>query len=498
MFSQLGRRPAQLDAADRGGADGGEDALVAGAAAEVAGQRDADLVVGRVRVVAQERGRRHDEAGRAEPALQAVVVAERRLDRRQRAVGAAEALDGGDLGAVGLHGEHQARAHGLAVEQHGAGAADAVLAAEVGAGEPAPLAQEVGQREPGLGRVRPAGRPVDPHLDMRSQPRRASSTRACASALATIAAPTRAPVVRRSVQVRRAPIRAPAMASRAELLGVDVADVPHRGRRPRPPRPAPASDPGRAARCRTAATRSSSSSSTATAAPAMAKSPWRRANSSIANPHRPCHTGKVTPVSSSSSPRAVVHRPVKKSAGGHRPPAGGRQHLELGVERERDGRVLGGGVGVGERAADRAAVADLEVADERRGPGQQRDRVGDARRERSIVACVVPAPIRTDAVAPLDAAQLLDPTEVDEVLEGGQPQGEHRDEALAAGEQLRDVAELGEQGHRLLGGRRRVVLERGGLHRRSAPRAAPTIAAGLSGSRVIVDAEAARARRRRR
>jgi hypothetical protein len=37
--------------------------------------------------------------------------------------------------AVGLHREEQAGAHRLAVEEHGAGAADAVLAADVGAGQ---------------------------------------------------------------------------------------------------------------------------------------------------------------------------------------------------------------------------------------------------------------------------------------------------------------------------------------------------------------------------
>ena len=47
------------------------------------------------------------------------------------------------LGAVGLDGEHQAGARGLAVDEDGAGAADAVLAADVGAGEPEVLAQEV-------------------------------------------------------------------------------------------------------------------------------------------------------------------------------------------------------------------------------------------------------------------------------------------------------------------------------------------------------------------
>src|SRR5262249_2049214 len=41
-------------------------------------------------------------------------------------------------------------AHGIAVEQHRAGAAHAVLAAEMGAGQPAILADRVGERAPRL------------------------------------------------------------------------------------------------------------------------------------------------------------------------------------------------------------------------------------------------------------------------------------------------------------------------------------------------------------
>jgi hypothetical protein len=48
--------------------------------------------------------------------------------------------------AVGLDGQHQAGAHGLAVEQDGAGTAHAVLAADVGAGEIEVVAEEVGRR----------------------------------------------------------------------------------------------------------------------------------------------------------------------------------------------------------------------------------------------------------------------------------------------------------------------------------------------------------------
>ena len=57
-----------------------------------------------------------------------------------------QAFDGANLFARRLHGEHQAGAHRLAVDDHGAGAADAVLAADMGAGLAAVLADGVGQR----------------------------------------------------------------------------------------------------------------------------------------------------------------------------------------------------------------------------------------------------------------------------------------------------------------------------------------------------------------
>src|SRR6185436_15205906 len=56
-----------------------DDGGVAGAAAEVAGDRIAHLLFGRVRVLAQEGGQRGQHARRAEPALQAVLFPERLL-----------------------------------------------------------------------------------------------------------------------------------------------------------------------------------------------------------------------------------------------------------------------------------------------------------------------------------------------------------------------------------------------------------------------------------
>ena len=68
------------------------------------------------------------------------------LDRMQRAVLAGERLDRPHLVARGLDREGEAGAPGLAVDQHGAGAADAVLAADMGAGEAKLVAEEIGEQ----------------------------------------------------------------------------------------------------------------------------------------------------------------------------------------------------------------------------------------------------------------------------------------------------------------------------------------------------------------
>src|SRR5262245_5017085 len=57
------------------------DVLVAGAAAEVALEAVADLVVGRIRVRLENRARGHDHAGRAVAALEAVLLPESFLHR---------------------------------------------------------------------------------------------------------------------------------------------------------------------------------------------------------------------------------------------------------------------------------------------------------------------------------------------------------------------------------------------------------------------------------
>src|SRR3954471_16202431 len=122
-----------------------DDGGIAGAAAEVAGNRIAHLLFGRVGRLAQESGQRGQHARRAEPALQAVLFPERLLQRAESAVRCGEPLRRNHITGVGLHREHDAGAHRLAVEQHGACAAHAVLAAQMRSREPQLAAQEVGE-----------------------------------------------------------------------------------------------------------------------------------------------------------------------------------------------------------------------------------------------------------------------------------------------------------------------------------------------------------------
>src|ERR1051325_3096724 len=141
-----------------------DDGGIAGAAAEVAGNRIAHLLFGRVGRLAQEGGQRGQHARRAEPALQAMLFPERLLQHAEGAVRCSEPLGGHELAAVGLHREHDAGAHRLAVEQHGACAAYAVLATEMRSGEPQLAAKEVGEMQARLRLARMA-LPVDGQRD---------------------------------------------------------------------------------------------------------------------------------------------------------------------------------------------------------------------------------------------------------------------------------------------------------------------------------------------
>src|SRR5262249_18176696 len=133
----------------RDGFDRVDDCLMAGSAAVSARQlRPDSFTRWRAFLLQQLRGGQQ-HAGRAEAALQRVACRKCLLQIGHGA-GIRDALDRLDPAAVALNGERQTAAHDRAVEQHRAGAAHAVLAADVAAGQPQILAQEVDQ---GLARL---------------------------------------------------------------------------------------------------------------------------------------------------------------------------------------------------------------------------------------------------------------------------------------------------------------------------------------------------------
>ena len=83
---------------------------------------------------AGELDRAHQHAGRAEAALQAVILVKRELHRMQRA-GLAKALDGGDARAIDRDRKQRAAFHRAVVHVHDAGAALAGIAADMRAGQ---------------------------------------------------------------------------------------------------------------------------------------------------------------------------------------------------------------------------------------------------------------------------------------------------------------------------------------------------------------------------
>ena len=143
--SRLGRRRSSAVAGRRRSSDRLDDLLVAGAAAEVAGEALLDLGPGRVR------GR-----ARAAPAPRSAGPGCRTRTGRRRCRGTpawsgwsrspvGQALDGRDRRAVGLDGEHQARVDAHVVDQDGARAALADEAALLRAGQPEVVAQHLEQ-----------------------------------------------------------------------------------------------------------------------------------------------------------------------------------------------------------------------------------------------------------------------------------------------------------------------------------------------------------------
>jgi inactivated superfamily I helicase len=109
----------------------------------------------------QQADHRHQEAWRAEAALQAVALVKRLLHRVEGRARPCQAFDRRHLMALGLDGQHQARPHRRAVKKDRAAPAYPVLATDVGAGQ-AEIVTEVVREKP----ARIAGRRMHHAVDL--------------------------------------------------------------------------------------------------------------------------------------------------------------------------------------------------------------------------------------------------------------------------------------------------------------------------------------------
>src|SRR5690606_3762649 len=107
-----------------------DDGLIAGAAAQVAGQRVGDLLPARVGVVVEQRLGDHDHAGGAVAALDGVLLEEGLLQRVQLISGV-QPFEGEHLAARHVFDRQQAGEERLAVNQNGAAPTAALLAARL-------------------------------------------------------------------------------------------------------------------------------------------------------------------------------------------------------------------------------------------------------------------------------------------------------------------------------------------------------------------------------
>ena len=122
------------------------DILVTGATAQMPRQDQPDLLFGGSFDVPQQLDKRHENARRTEAALQAVTAPECFLKRMHRGIAVVtggKTFDRIDPAPVRLDRKHQATSGAHAVDEHRAGAANAVLASEMGAGKGQVVAQEI-------------------------------------------------------------------------------------------------------------------------------------------------------------------------------------------------------------------------------------------------------------------------------------------------------------------------------------------------------------------
>ena len=138
-----------------------DDVLIAGAAAEVAVQPVANLLLARLWIVGQQVDRRQDHAGRAVAALQSMFLPEPFLQRMELP-GLREPLDRRYVRAIRLDRKEGARLRAPSIHEHRTGPALTGVAPDVHAGQIELLPQKMHQQQPRLHLCRP---PLPVHRD---------------------------------------------------------------------------------------------------------------------------------------------------------------------------------------------------------------------------------------------------------------------------------------------------------------------------------------------
>ncbi len=158
-----------------------------------------------------------------------------------------------------------------------------------------------------------------------------------------------------------------------------------------------------------------------------------------------------------------LERPDEEVVNAHHAHARRPADLDRAAEREQRHRQVGGRVRVRERAADGAAVPDLGVADLRGRVGQDRRLRLQQRRSGDLGVPRRRADDHLVALEP-DARQLRHPGDVDQHGRLGEPDLHHRQQRVAARQQLGVLAVLGQERDRVRGGVGDLVVERRGDH----------------------------------
>ena len=134
------------------------------------------------------------------------------------------------------------------------------------------------------------------------------------------------------------------------------------------------------------------------------------------------------------------------------------------LQRRADGGEVLGGVGLRQRAADRAAVADRGIGDHLLGVDEDREVPG----EQLGLEQLAVAGHRPDPDLPVrlpDVGELVEVVDVDQALGVGEPQLHHRQQAVPAGQDAGLGPVALEQLDRVLHAGRPLVLDRPGcLH----------------------------------